>query len=273
MWIAHLVLSWVMSAFCKLTFFLPNWGQSVLFAALVGVLFVFLYSLISAQKLIKKVKRKIWASVFEAVLFQRSVAISFRAYSRMLLAGLGYLTLALLPMLILFVPSVVILSQGLAYLGSRGIQPQQVHIVRGNIGSQTDLQNLIVTSSPGLSVIATVRTKEGDFFTSIRATEVGEQRLNLQIGEHSVAELPVYVGSQVVRPISVTHQISFEDFLFGTNIWWKPSDPRISRLELSYPEISYRVPLLHFQLSWLTFVVIVLLISGYVFARLLKIEV
>jgi hypothetical protein len=221
--------------------------SSLLFAAIVGIIFVWLYSFVSPQRLIKRTKQKIWASVYEAVLFQHDAGTSFRAYWRMLTSGLFYLALALGPIAILILPSLWILSSGYSYLGQDGFKAKTAVLISGKV-SPEELKSVSIQASSGVQLSPLVRkTKEGEFFATMTTTEEGEASLDVSIGGVSREHITFGVGSSgKVQPASKI-------------------------LSLPFPEREFS--LFGCAVSWLTLVIVVMLLTGYIFARAAKIEV
>ena len=221
--------------------------SSLLFAAIVGVIFVWLYSFVSPQRQIKRTKQKIWAAIYEAVLFQHDAGTSFRAYWRMITSGLLYLALALGPIAILILPSLWILSSGYSYLGQDGFKARTAVLISGKV-SPEELKSVSLNASPTVQLSPLVRkTKEGEFFATMTPSQEGEATLDITVDGVSREQITFGVGP-------------------STRI-----QPSSKILSLPFPEREFS--LFGSSVSWLTLVIVVMLLTGYVFARVAKIEV
>ena len=221
--------------------------SSLLFAAVVGIIFVWLYSFVSPQRRIKQTKQKIWASIYEAVLFQHDVGTSFRAYSRMLASGLFYLALALGPIAILILPSLWILSSGYSYLGQEGFKVKTPVLISGKVSAE-DLKSVSLSSSPTVQLSPLVRKiNQGEFFATMIPTQEGEATLDVMVGGAPREHITFEVGST------------------------SRTQPSSKILSLPFPEREFS--LFGMTVSWLALVIVVMLLTGYVFARVAKIEV
>ncbi len=165
----------------------------------------------------------------------------------MLASGLFYLALALGPIAILILPSLWILSSGYSYLGQEGFKVKTPVLISGKVSAE-DLKSVSLSSSPTVQLSPLVRKiNQGEFFATMIPTQEGEATLDVMVGGAPREHITFEVGST------------------------SRTQPSSKILSLPFPEREFS--LFGMTVSWLALVIVVMLLTGYVFARVAKIEV
>lgn len=245
-----------------------SWGL-IFISALAGVLLIFVYGKVSNQKAIKKVKRKISASILEVILYRHDISLCLKAQGGMLLAGAKYFLLAVPPLLILMIPCIVILSQLNLRYESRPLKVGETLLLTTKLNDSAKLMNASLNLSGGLEASEPVRIPEAnEIVWKIRAKDTGEQKLTIQ-GLASKYEKPLFVETAAVPLYAQLNKSWLWTILY-------PQDNaafanEFSEIKLSYPKGEHF--LFSLKLHWVIIFFIVSLVSGLVASKLFKIEI
>lgn len=261
----YLILDSTLGAGLRALKVLPEPLPTLIFSAALAFIFVSLYGLISPQQKIKKSKNKIWANIFEATLFQKDIKIAFQAYARLCLAAVQYLSLAIGPIVVLLIPSLVLLSFGFTNLGQRAYEPGEKFYVKAQVSENARLKDISLEAQNLTGFVRTNKSRE--ITGAVSKTEGLQDAIHLKQGNVILGTIQTLSTTTKESPTSLKDSPHLLDLLFGTNRILLSQNPLLRSLEISYPEKEL------FGLSWTVFSVIAILLIGYIFAKFLKIEV
>src|SRR5258708_3388194 len=105
---------------------LRGWLSATIIAAVTGVLLLLAFKYSSNQKAIKRVRADIKANRLALKLFKDSAAVAVNAQGRILIAAFWLLIYAVVPIIVMFVPVLLILSQLALWYQAR---PLRIHEV------------------------------------------------------------------------------------------------------------------------------------------------
>ncbi len=237
-------------------------------SALLGILFVYLYSFISFQSALAKVKKKIFAAAMEPFLFRDSLLLSITSPLRIFALGFKYLALCLPPLVILAVPMLWLLgflNQGYGYgdlaagdrifisisaEGAREIRPLEL---------ESDLKgaevSALVKSPVRAEAYAELRVNENNpsGFLKLKGAK---DSLEIPLPEHRFA-LPVFT------------EVAWKKLLFPGARYNLPAG--IKDIEFQYPAAHYEI--FSVRLHWLILFFVVSVFSGLIFAKYAGVEV
>jgi hypothetical protein len=241
----------------------------ILISVVVGILLVIAYGKVSFQLRLKSIKRKIFASIFEVIVFRHAPSLTLASQARLVGYGLGYICLAIPPILILAIPSIFILAQLNSWFGYEPI----------SIG-----KSVIMTATLDSDSAEGVQLQHGDEITATEPLwDKKERQLSWRIEPQRAGSLPLQIiapGSLQV-PISIIaasnaaispiYSTGFTDnLLYPQHLVSRTALQRISRIEIRYP--SRAISWAGMELAWLWWFLIVSILSGMIGARLFKIE-
>jgi hypothetical protein len=252
---------------------LPQQLSLILVAAVFGILLVPVYGRVSPQLQIAKAKKRIFAALYESVIFRRSSALSLKAQGKMGLNGLIYFCLAIPPILILAIPCLIVLAQCNLFYGVSGLLPSSPTLVIARLAANTDLKAARLTSAAGIEISAPVRDlQQQEIAWRITLPETftaGAETLQLSlVSPTGTLSVPLEIGAQnhKVYPFNSS---SFIDNLFYPRGLQMP--PWLSSLEIRYPERN--IPYLGFSTHWMLPFLVVSILSGYIASKFFGVEV
>ena len=256
-------------SFAKVMSVLPGSDllQLLVSSALIGILMVWLYSLVSFQKSLAALKRRISTVVFEPFLFSDSARISLLAPLRLIGLACRYMALSVPPLLILAGPVVWMLGLWNQVVGYDDIKPGEQVVVSIIAENPKNIRQLQVSlEGEGFSISPLVRSfHDAKAWTGLQASE-----------SQPKGALLVKTGDSTVRiPLSGTPALA----LLTESPWKRFLFPG-SKVALpdGIEEIAIDLPARHFEIlgtkvSWAVLFLIVSMISGLVFAKKFKIQV
>ncbi len=122
-----------------------------------GVILLLIYGRISNQDGIRRIKKKIGASLLEAVLYRHDLRTSLKAQGRMFVYGFVYFAYAVPPILILMVPCVLILAQLNLRYNSAGLPPGTPAILRVKVDNPNYLDSIALQAGGDAEVTPRLR--------------------------------------------------------------------------------------------------------------------
>lgn len=253
----------------------PAW-QLIVISVVFGIIMVLAYGRVSNQAAIKRVKEQIGASLLEVVLFRRDVRISLAAQFSLLVGGVRYFLLAMVPVLILAVPFALILGHINLRLGARPLAPGEDAILSVSVKKGTDLRTIQLSEAEGISAVGPVRVpKTSSLYWRISPKHEGDFPLKLTAGERSSVDSSVVAGTAALTPpagifLATSDWPSQILFPNGTGAQALKASP-FELIELSYPQREYSLAGL--SMSWITAFLVVSILGGYVGSRVFGISV
>jgi uncharacterized membrane protein (DUF106 family) len=251
------------------------WFALIFVSFLTGLLMLLIFRLTSNQDGILKAKNKIKAHLLELRLYKDSMRQSFKSQGRILAANLKYLGYALKPMLVMFVPVMLILFQLNAWFGARAFEPGESGLLKINLlPSASALPTDIRLESPSGLVVDTppLRIEEDrEIDWRLRAKDPGWHELVVRWAGESIV-LPVAVGRKSLARIpTVKPGSSALDQLSNPGIKPLPKNALIRSIEVGYP--SRRFAFFGLRIHWLVAFFILSIVFGFAFKGVFKVEV
>jgi hypothetical protein len=204
----------------------------LLWPALMGVLAIAVYKGVSNQKALTRVKSQIGMRLLEIRLFSHDIAQVLRSTGMILAKNLLYLGNHMIPMLVMFVPFVVILAQLVAHYAYDPSPPGSVELLHVRLDPDAGVASRDVTLSlpEGIALDAPpVATADHQVFWRLRAEEAGDHVLELALGGE-VYEKGWAVGGSA-RRVPLRRLRSLEAILYpGESAL--PADGPIESIEL-----------------------------------------
>ncbi|MBL8861215.1 MAG: hypothetical protein JNK02_04305 [Planctomycetes bacterium] len=227
----------------------------ILVSGVFGVLALFLFKHVSAQRRIRATKDRIKGHLIEIRIWQDDLAIVAKATGKVLLRNAQYLGLNLLPFVPLSIPFVFVLAQLVvryAYQPLRLVEPQTellagegttLEIVLAE-ASAARTQDLRVNVPAGLEAVSPlVRVpSEGRAFQEFVARQSGEYELVIEIPGLASVTKRVAAGDATPRTLQPLRGSSFLD------AWLWPAEPAF---ESGSPFASISIAYPDRELGWL----------------------
>lgn len=251
-----------------LNFLSPFWSLAVI-SIISGIILLLIYGKLSNQERLKQVKRQIYGSLLESIIFRHDVGLSLKSQAKMFGYGLYYLLLAVPPILILSVPCIFLLAQINLYYGARPLHVGERVIVRAKVNDAKALYQVALSPSAGLISTPPVRVEESkEIVWRLEAKEPSPQAVALQIGERAV-QTTVVVGDGVLPLISQSFSTWWWQLLYPSDVLRQATDV-ISELTITYPSRYYKV---WGEWSWISVFLLISILSGLVASRIFKVEI
>jgi hypothetical protein len=260
-------------ALAPLSSLAPVWSL-LLVSIVAGVVLAYIYGKISNQQALKKVKRSIAAGIFESVLFRHDIRTSLSAQAKMLWSGVRYFTLAIPPIIILLIPSLLILAQLNLRFGARALTLGEKAVVTLTTTNEDSLFEAELTPSEGLLVTPPLRDLENKQVswridttpdTFDKATNV-----TLSVSGASVS-YPLHVGAQPVTLATELHTAALWQFLYPGGTVPEALQRYVQAITVTYPEQELSIA--GISTNWLVLFVCVSLISGLIASKVIGIEI
>lgn len=245
-----------------------------------GVILVVIYGYISNQAALKLVKKEITAGVYESVLFRHDLRTSLRAQLGMLLGGFRYFALAVPPLIVLLVPSLVILAQLNARYGARALKPGEHAIVTVDLAHEDALFSTELSSSTGdVTVTPPLRDLDKQSVSwridaapsyNQQTAKIPKTTLNLAVnGIQTDQEL--FIGTQPTILPTARYSSTWWQLLYPGAGIPEPLRSQINEISVSYPEQEIAVA--GITVHWLLFFAVISIASGLVASKVIGIEV
>ncbi len=248
----------------------------VLVSGLFGVLALFLFKHVSAQKRIGKVKDRIKGHLIEIRIWQDDLGVVARSTAKVLLRNFQYLGLNLLPFVPLSIPFVFVLAQLVVRYAYAPIEVREQHsALLAGAGTTLEIEledsvaarasEIVVRVPAGLEAVSPlVRIpREGRAFQEFVARASGEYEITVEIPGLPSATKRVVAGDVASRTIQPQRASGFLDAL----LW--PAEPTFEsgspfkKIGIAYP---YR------DLGWLPAgpggIVLTFLVASMIFGAL-----
>jgi hypothetical protein len=188
----------------------PMVGMIVI-SVITGVVMLWLFKVTSDQEGIGRIKKKIWARLYEMYLFNRDLGVMIRSQKGLLLANLRYLRYSLKPVVFMIPPIFFILVQLNMRYGMRPLEVGKTATVtvkfhdafpQGNPGFALKASRGVKVETLPVRVFDRVANRK-EASWRIRAEEPGEQELTLEIGDETITK-KLWVGDKP-RPARISN--------------------------------------------------------------------
>ena len=250
------------------------WGLLAI-SIVAGIILVYIYGKISNQAALKRVKKRITAGIYESVLFRHDLPTSLRAQGGMLLGGVRYFGLAVPPLIVLLIPSLVILAQLNLRYGARSLQPGEHAVITVNLANEDALFSTELSAQDAtVQVTPPLRDLDAQSISwrvdASKAQATSPATLALAVNGVQVNE-PLFTGQQPAVLPTAQH----------TSPWWQllypgaslPQELRsqVRSITVTYPEQELSVA--GITVHWLLLFVVVSIVAGLVASKAIGIEV
>ena len=250
------------------------WGLLAI-SIVAGIILVYIYGKISNQAALKRVKKRITAGIYESVLFRHDLPTSLRAQGGMLLGGVRYFGLAVPPLIVLLIPSLVILAQLNLRYGARALQPGEHAVITVNLANEDALFSTELSAQDAtVQVTPPLRDLDAQSISwrvdASKAQATSPATLALAVNGVQVNE-PLFTGQQPAVLPTAQH----------TSPWWQllypgaslPQELRsqVRSITVTYPEQELSVA--GITVHWLLLFVVVSIVAGLVASKAIGIEV
>ena len=255
--------------------FNPAFGLLAL-SVIAGVILALAYGAISNQGALKKVKRRIVAGIYESVLFRHDLRASLKAQAGMLLSGARYFSIAIPPILILLIPSLILLAQLNLRYGHRPLIGGESTVLNVKLRDEAALFETELKTPTGITATPPVRDLEQLLVSWRIDTPPGERAntmlepLTLSVSGKS-AKQPLYDETTNALVQGEIHSAWWWRFLYpGASV---PSELRgdIEAISLVYPEQTLALSAINFH--WITIFGLVSICAGLVASKVRGIEI
>ena len=250
----------------------PMWPLLIV-SFLTGILMLWMFGKLSDQDAVRTVRDKIRGNLIGVRLFGDDLAVLFRLQGRILWQTAVYLRYAFVPMLILFLPVGLILTQLNLRFASRPLEVGETAVVQVAVDDPVYVRDPLALESPdGGVAIETppVRVPAlSEVSWRIRAARPGDHVLRVRVGDETV-EKTLRVGS----PWGATSTLRTGRGFFESLLY--PGEAPIPRgkvraIEVAYPDLDLSA--FGFSVNWLLFFFIASIVFGFAFRKPLGVEI
>lgn len=253
------------------------WGLLAI-SIVAGVILVCIYGKISNQAALKRVKKRITAGIYESVLFRHDLPTSLRAQGGMLLGGARYFALAVPPLIVLLIPSLVILAQLNLRYGARALQPGESATVTVHF---TNEDALFTTELKPAGDTAQVTPPLRDLDAQSVSWRVDAAKAQSPNRATPTTLALAVNGVQVTEPLFTGQQPAMLPTAQHTSPWWQllypgasvPQELRsyVRSITVTYPEQELSIA--GITVHWLLLFVLVSIAAGLAASKVIGIEV
>jgi len=252
----------------------PWWGMLVV-SALTGLLMLLIFKLTSNQDGIRRTKDRIKAHLLEMRLYNESMRSQFKAMGGILKANLRYMSHSLKPLLVMFIPVILILIQLNFWFAYASLEPGEAVLLKVTLEESINpLETEIrLQPAPGLTIeTPPLRIEEeGEVDWRISFTEAGAYNLDITVGSEHLSKT-VAVSERPLSRLSPrrVEKRFWEELSYPTE---PPLDETsaVSRIEVVYPTSG--LPFLGWTMHWLIAFFLLSIIFGFALKGLFKVEI
>ena len=247
----------------------------LLISILSGVALAYIYGLISNQGALKRVKKRISAGIYESVIFRHDLLLSLKAQLGMFLGGLRYFMLAVPPLFILLIPSLVILAQLNLRYGVRPLRVGESAIITAKLNSDEPLFSTeLVARDSGIKITPPLRDLDSNSVSwRVDVLETNnENRHPIDLVVNGISSpKEIFSGKQPIMLPSEIHSSPWWQFLYPGATVNPEIKSVLNSVSITYPEQAQH--LAGIELHWLAVFAIVSIASGLVASKLIGIEI
>jgi uncharacterized membrane protein (DUF106 family) len=245
----------------------------ILVSVITGTVMLFLFKLTSNQEAMKEVKAKISAYFLEMRLYKEDASVVMASQRRILRANMGYMKLALIPALVMFVPVVLIMVQLNLRYAQTGFKPGDAAMVKVKVEKGMDVvrNTLSMTTDQGVEKASpAVRIPSlGEADWKVRLTDGGVHDLTLETATGKFV-VPVYATSRLIPIYRTFKKNSFWETVLNPGAPRIPDGMAIESVEIKYPEMSFDWGVI--KLSWLWSFLVISMAFGVILKFIFGVE-
>ena len=250
----------------------PIWAMTLV-SLITGVVMVWIFGKVSDQATIKELREQIRGNLIGVRLFQADISVVLRLQQRIFGDTFRYMRYALVPMVVLLVPTVLIITQLQLRFTVRPLEPGEQALVKAYVRDASLLDGEVDLSVPdGLHVetrgVRIPSTREVAW--RIRAAASGHHTIAVRIGDQQI-ETRVIAGDRWgAVPQRRTGRGMWDTLLY-------PGEPPIpgnhgiEAVEITYPALDLAA--FGWSVNWLVAFLILSIAFGFAFKDALGVEV
>lgn len=250
------------------------WVAMALISFLTSVLMLLFFRFFSNQEGIRKVKNKIKAHLLELRLFKDSLSLSIRAQGNIFRYNLKYIGYSAKPLLVMFIPIVLILVQLNLWFGYQALTPGQETIVKVKlVKGQNPLSVNLSLDSSSLDIENLPLRIEGEreIDWRIKARENGLHSLTLTVGGQKLSKSVIVGQKPLVKISQAKVRRNFIAELFNPGEAPLPGNLPLKSVEVLYP--NKNMNLFGWRIYWLIVYFALSIIFGFAFKGVFKVEI
>lgn len=236
----------------------------ILISAVIGVIFAYFYGKLSSQAKIKATKKKIGASLLEAVLFRHDPVTTVKAQLGLLIGGVKYLGTTIVPILILFIPSIFLFSALQNNFGFDNLKNEEGVELVINVAKNSSLFDYAVSSNEVVQISPPLRVKDSNELIHKIAikNDTSQELIELKTPKET------FDISSLVRkdyPFLITGNL-LDAFFFGA-LSTPPEGVSSISIDKAFKDYSF----IGLDWPWYIWSIIFILIGGFLAARAFKV--
>ena len=254
---------------------LGSWTGMIIASLLTGLLMLFIFKHTSNQAGIRRVKNKIKAHLLELRLFKDSLPVSLRAQGQIVRANLKYMAYSLRPLMVMFIPLILILVQLNFWFAYDSLQPDQETLLKVKLKEgvslmdtpvQLEVPSGVAVESPPLRL-----EESNEINWRIRAMEKGVHELSLTVSGQDYTKT-ISIGQQQLSKISPlkTKRSFWQQLLYPVESAF-PKDSPLHSVEIVYS--SRNMNLFGWRIHWLFVYFALSIVFGFSLKGLFGVEI
>jgi hypothetical protein len=262
---------------------LPGWLSATLVAVLTGVLMLLVFKYTSNQRGIKRVRASIRANLLAVKLFKDDIRVGLRAQRRVVFAALHLLLLAVVPFLVMVVPTFLLLAQLGAWYQAAPLPVGEETVVTVRVSGEpgTPLPEVELVPTEAVEDLSgPVRaTSAREVCWSLRARTAGYHVLQFRVdGQTIEKELAIGTGVMRVSPVR-PERVWSKDLALVKYPRERPfdRDSVVRSISIEYPtrDWAYRRPISWTSGTdvWIAYWIIVSLVAGFALRGVLGVNI
>jgi len=248
----------------------PLWALTV-FSIVCGIAMLWLFGKVSNQEAIGTVRDRIRGDLIAIRLFGDDLRLMLKLQARFLYDNAVFLKYAFVPILVMIVPFVFILTQLNLRYGAGPLATGQSALVKLKLADVSAIDGDISLETPaGVSVetegVRVAQLREVAW--RIRAAEPGDYDLLVNVGGEQVQK-KLRVGD-AWGSVSTLRSGNFLDLLFYPGEAPIRSET-VESIEITHPTLD--LDLFGWSVNWLVFFIVLSIVTGFAFRRVLGVEI
>jgi len=246
---------------------LPGWLSATIVAVVTGVLLLAAFKYTSQQRAIKRVRDDISANLLALKLFKESAMVSLKSQGRLLIGAFWLLLFALVPMVVMFVPVLLILGQLSLWYQQRPLKVGEEAVVTVRLNSAAPMPEVSLRPNDAVeTTIGPVRAQsKHEVCWNIKARERGYHHLAFQVGDQTI-EKELAIGDGFMRVSAQRPGWVVKDMLENPREQPFRPDSLVQSIDIKYSERDSWTSGTDY---WVIYWFIVSLLAGFCFRRVL----
>ena len=249
---------------------LPDWAGIVFTAVVSGFLFLYVLKYFSDQEKIRKWKDRIIAHILEMRLFNDSITLIAKAQIDLIKTVFLYTGAMFRPLLISFIPILIILIQINIRYGYKFLEPGETAILSVvfndkntlNTDFQLHVPDNIRINSPAVRIYS-----RNEAVWEIEALKYGIYECEISVGSQAFTKIISAEAGGIICPVR-TGEGLMQNILY-------PGESSLNGTALKRIEVSYRsktIPGFGYDFHWLYGFFLLTLASGFLFRSIVKVD-